>query len=226
MLLKKSIETSEHAESYYAASASWQTGYPVFEGELSTDVVIIGGGFSGVSTAVELCEKGYKVALLEANRISWGASGRNGGQLIGGLGQSPDSFKRSIGLDGVEAIYQMGDEGVDIVKERIKKYGIDCDLKWGYCEAGLTPRHIRAYKEWAEEDEDIQLLDKSQLREFINSDLYLGGYYKSNWGHLHPLNLCIGEAKVAENLGARIFEQSTVKKITYGNNPAVYTDKG
>ena len=64
MLLKKSIETSEHAESYYAASASWQTGYPEFEGELSTDVVIIGGGFSGVSTAVELCEKGYKVALL------------------------------------------------------------------------------------------------------------------------------------------------------------------
>ena len=226
MFLKKTIETSEHAESYYAASGSWQTDYPELEGELSVDVVIIGGGFSGVSTAVELCEKGYKVALVEANRISWGASGRNGGQLIGGMGHNPDSFIRTIGRDGVEAIYQMGDEGVDIVKERIEKYGIDCDLKWGYCEAGLKPRHLRAYKKWAEEDEDIQLLDKSQLGEFINSDLYLGGYYKSNWGHLHPLNLCIGEAKAAESLGARIFEQSTVKKITYGNNPAVYTEKG
>ena len=226
MLLKKASETSEHADSYYAASASWETSYPELEAELNVDVVIIGGGFSGVSTAVELCERGFKVALVEGNRISWGASGRNGGQIIGGVGHNPAKFRRAVGSEGVEAIYQMGAECVGIVRERIEKYAIDCDLKWGYCEAALRPRHLRAYESWAEEDDDIEVLDRSQLAEYINSELYLGGYYKSNWGHLHPLNLCIGEARVAEQLGASIFELSTVKSITYGENPAVHTDKG
>ena len=226
MLLRKTVETNEHAKSYYAASANWQTDYPQLESQLNVDVVIIGGGFSGVSTAVELCERGYKVALVEGNRISWGASGRNGGQIIGGVGHNPDRFRRTVGSDGVAAIYQMGDECVGIVRERIEKYTIDCDLKWGYCEAALRPRHLRSYQQWAEEDEDIQLLDKSQLREYINSDIYLGGYYKNNWGHLQPLNLCLGEARAAENMGAKIFELSAVKKITYGENPAVHTEKG
>lgn len=226
MLLKKAIESNEHTESYYAASANWQTGYPRLESELQVDVVIVGGGFSGVSTAVELCERGYKVALVEARRISWGASGRNGGQIIGGLGHNPDNFRRTVGSDGVKAIYQMGDECVDIVRDRVEKYNIDCDLKWGYCEAALRPKHLRAYQSWAEEDSDMELLDKKQLRDYINSDIYLGGYYKSDWGHLQPLNLCIGEAKVAEGLGAQIFEQSPVSKITYGENPVVHTEKG
>lgn len=114
LFLKKTVETSEHAESFYAASASWQTDYPQLEGDFHVDVVIIGGGFSGVATAVELCEKGFKVALVEANRISWGASGRNGGQIIGGVGHNPDAFRRTIGSDGVEAVYQMGAEDEDI----------------------------------------------------------------------------------------------------------------
>lgn len=226
MLLKQSIETSEHTDSYYAASANWETNYPQLEGEVHVDVVIVGGGFSGVSTAVELCEKGYKVALVEANRISWGATGRNGGQIIGGVGHNPDNFRRTIGTEGVNEIYKMGDECVDILRQRIEKYDIDCDLKWGYCEAALRPRHMRAYKRWADEDEDIQLLDKDELREYVNSDIYLGGYYKSDWGHLHPLNLCIGEARAAEAQGAQIFEQSKVTSITYGENPAVHTEKG
>ena len=226
LFLKKTVETSDHPRSYYAASASWQTDYPQLEGELNVEVVIIWAGFSGVATAVELCEKGFKVALVEANRISWGASGRNGGQIIGGLGHNPQAFRRTIGNDGVKAIVQMGAECVGIVRERIEKYDIDCDLKWGYCEAALRPRHLQAYRRWAAEDEDIELLDKNQLKEYINSDIYLGGYVKHNWGHLHPLNLCIGEARVAENLGAKIFEQSPVSKITYGDNPAVHTEKG
>ena len=81
MFLKATVDTSEHAPSYYAASANWQTDYPQLEDNLNVEIVIVGAGFSGVSTAVELCERGYKVALIEANRISWGASGRNGGQI-------------------------------------------------------------------------------------------------------------------------------------------------
>lgn len=226
MFLKASTETNEHADSYYAASANWQTDYPQLESDFSVDVVIVGGGFSGVSTAVELCERGFKVALVEAKRVSWGATGRNGGQIIGGMGHNPDNFLNAVGSDGVKSIYQMGDECVGILRERIEKYEIDCDLKWGYCEAALRPRHLRDYAKWAEEDDDIVLLNKGEMKDYINSDIYLGGYYKEKWGHLHPLNLCIGEAKAAEQMGAKIFEQSPVTKISYGDNPAVHTEKG
>jgi hypothetical protein len=85
---------------------------------------------------------------------------------------------------------------------------------------------MRAFKEWAAETEAIQVLDKEQMREYVKSDLYLGGYYREDWGHLHPINLCVGEAQAAEGMGAKIFEQSRVTKITYGENPAVHTEKG
>lgn len=174
MFLKATADTREHAESYYAASANWQTDYPELEGDIEVDVVIVGGGFSGVATALELGELGYKVALLEANRIGWGASGRNGGQIIGGYGQNPSAFKANIGSEGVEVVENMGVECVEIIKQRIEKYKIDCDLKWGYCEVGLRKRHLKDYREWADKDPKIQLLDRDELKQYINSDVYLG----------------------------------------------------
>ena len=226
MFLKSTAETKEHAPSYYAASANWQTDYPQLEGDLNVDVVIVGAGFSGVATAVELCERGYKVALVESNRIGWGASGRNGGQIIGGYGSDPAAFSSSIGSEGVSIVESMGSECVEIIKERIEKYNIDCDLKWGYCEVGLKKRHLKSYREWAAEDSAIQILDQNEIKQYVNSDLYLGGYYREDWGHIQPLNLCIGEAKAAEVMGAKIFEQTQITRITYGENPAVHTDKG
>ena len=226
MFLKSTTETKEHAPSYYAASVNWQTDYPQLEGDLNVDVVIVGAGFSGVATAVELCERGYKVALVESNRIGWGATGRNGGQIIGGYGRDPAAFSSSIGSEGVSIVESMGSECVEIIKERIEKYNIDCDLKWGYCEVGLKKRHLKSYREWAAEDSAIQILDQNEIKQYVNSDLYLGGYYREDWGHIQPLNLCIGEAKAAEVMGAKIFEQTQITRITYGENPAVHTDKG
>jgi hypothetical protein len=226
MFLKATEDTNEHAPSYYAASANWQTHYPRLEGDHDVDVVIVGAGFSGVATAVELCERGYKIALIESNRIGWGATGRNGGQIIGGYGSDPSAFRSSIGKEGVEVVERMGVECVEIIKERIEKYNIDCDLKWGYCEVGLKNRHLKAYREWANDESAIKLLNRHELKQYVNSDLYVGGYYREDWGHIQPLNLCIGEAKVAESMGAKIFEQSRVTKITYGDNPAVHTEKG
>ena len=118
-------------------------------------------GFSGVATTVELCERGYKVALIESNRIGWGASGRNGGQIIGGYGQDPSAFRSTIGEEGVDVVEKMGVECVEIIKARIEKYNIDCDLKWGYCEVGLKKRHLQSLQEWAEEDSAIELLDRA-----------------------------------------------------------------
>ena len=226
MFLKPTPDTNEHAPSYYAASANWQTDYPKLDGDLDVDVVIVGGGFSGVATAVELCERGYKVALIESHRIGWGASGRNGGQIIGGYGSNPSAFRSSIGSEGVEIVEQMGVECVDIIKDRIEKYNIDCDLKWGYCEVGLKKRHLKAYSEWADEESAIQLLSREELQQYVKSDVYIGGYYRGDWGHIQPLNLCIGEARVAESMGAKIFEQSKTTSITYGDHPTVHTESG
>ena len=190
MFLKKTDDNTEHANSYYAATANWQTDYPELKGELEVDVAIVGAGFSGVSTAVELCERGYKVALIEANRISWGASGRNGGQIISGYGRNPSAFKPWIGSEGVSIVEQMGEECVEILKERIETYKIDCDLKWGYCEVALKKRHLKAYKEWAKDDPAMELLDVDQIKQYVNSDLYLGGYYRKDWGHISLL-ICV-----------------------------------
>jgi glycine/D-amino acid oxidase-like deaminating enzyme len=120
----------------------------------------------------------------------------------------------------------MGVECVDIIKDRIEKYKIDCDLKWGYCEVGLKNRHIKAYREWAVEDSAIKLLSQDELKQYVNSDLYIGGYYREDWGHIQPLNLCIGEARVAESMGAKIFEQSKITSIIYGDQPTVFTENG
>jgi len=230
--LRAPSESREHAGSYYAASANWQTDYPRLEGDLSCDVVVVGGGFTGVNTALELAERGYDVVLLEANRISWGASGRNGGQIIGGLGHDPERFAKSIGEEGVRAIYQMGIEARDIIRERIETYEIDCDLKWGYCDVALKPRHMKQFAEWRDFEQSIgnphpyTLLDRYELRDYVCSDRYLGGLHNEANGHIQPLNLCIGEARALETLGGRIFEQSRAIGLEQGNPARVRTEQG
>lgn len=233
MFLKPLKETREHAPSYYAATANAPTNYTALQGHLTTDVCVVGGGFSGVATAVELAEKGYQVVLVEANRISWGASGRNGGQLIGGLGHNVSQFEKTIGKEGVNAIYQMGIECVEIVKERVAKYNIACDLTMGYMDVALKPRHVREFadfKDWKEligYPYPLRLLSAEETQDIVKSKKYCGGLInEQGYGHLHPLNLCIGEAQAADSLGARIFEQSRVQKITYGAKPTVHTEQG
>ena len=148
-------DSSEHTGSYYAASRKPAVEYPTLTDAIKCDVVVVGGGFSGVNTAVELAERGYEVVLIEANRIGWGASGRNGGQIIGGIGHTPERFKKSIGEQGINTIYQMGIEARDIIKERVETYGIDCDLKWGYCDVALKPRHMKDFAEWRDWEKTI-----------------------------------------------------------------------
>ncbi|MEH6607958.1 MAG: FAD-binding oxidoreductase [Halioglobus sp.] len=230
--LQNTLESREHAGSYYADTANWQTQYPTLENDIEADVVVIGGGFTGVNTALELAERGRDVVLLEANRISWGATGRNGGQIIGGIGHDPERFQKHIGEEGVRAIYQMGLEAREIIRERVEKYQIDCDLKWGYCDVALKPRHMKAFAEWKAFEKTIgnphpfTLLDREELKEYVNSDTYLGGLMNTGNGHIHPLNLCIGEARAGESLGMRLFEQSRAIDIVHGDRPQVRSERG
>lgn len=153
--LRQSVETREHAGSYYAASANWETDYPALSGDITAEVVVVGGGFTGVNTMLELAERGVDVVLLEANRISWGATGRNGGQIIGGVGRAPERYRKQIGEAGIKSIYQMGIEARDIIEERIAKYDIQCDLTWGYCDVALKPRHMKDFAEWRDWEKEI-----------------------------------------------------------------------
>lgn len=230
--LRKIQDSQEHTGSYYAASANWQTDYPRLENDIKADVVVVGGGFSGVNAALELSERGFDVVLLEANRISWGASGRNGGQIIGGLGHDPERFVKSIGEEGVKAIYAMGIEARDIIKERVEKYDIQCDLKWGYCDVALKPRHMKQFAEWRDFEKAIgnphtyTLLDSQELKQYVVSDRYLGGLHNEANGHIQPLNLCIGEAKALEGNGGKLFEHSRVTGIEHGVSVVVRTELG
>jgi len=227
-------ETREHTQSYYAATVNWQTDYPVLAGEHRCDVAVVGAGFTGLSTALHLAERGYDVAMIEANRVGWGASGRNGGQLIDGMVEVEriNEIGRKYGESAASTVRQIGIECRDAVLDRIKKYGINCDLKFGFLDVALTQRDLDNFGSEIERKRamnyphKMELVTRDQMHKFIGSDAYIGGMVHRGNGHLHPLNLCLGEARAAEDNGARIFEQSMVTRIHHGARPRVETSEG
>jgi glycine/D-amino acid oxidase-like deaminating enzyme len=222
---------AEHTRSYYAATINDPATYPALAGALDCDVCIIGGGFSGVSTAIFLADRGAKVVLLEANRIGWGASGRNGGQVNGGL-QGDARIRKALGRKGDELIAALWYRGHEIIESRIRRFGIACDYTHGFMEAAVKPRHMQALESYAEElrgypgSGAIELLDKPGLERLLGTNAYCGGLIDRRNAHCHPLNLCIGEARGAAGLGVRIFEQSPVTGIRHGARPLVLTANG
>ncbi|MAC91118.1 MAG: FAD-dependent oxidoreductase, partial [Woeseiaceae bacterium] len=184
------IDTNEHAKSYYAATKNWQTEYPELKGEHHCDVAILGGGFTGISAALRLIERGYNVAVVEANRISWGASGRNGGQLIDGFVMDLDKFEKKVGKNGAEIAYQMGIESRDVVLDRIKKHNIDCDLRFGFLDVAMNQGDIDDFHEWIEEKDrnnyphKMEFVSKDELQNHIGSERYIAGVINYGNGHL------------------------------------------
>ena len=229
--MKPINQRQEHTASYYAATASETTDYPALEGSHTADVCVVGAGFTGVATALTLAERGYSVALLEANRVGWGASGRNGGQLINGI-SGLHKIQKKYGDGIADMLWDLKWRGNVIVRERVEKYAIDCDLKDGFVETALKPRHLGYIEEYAETYERhrfphrFEVWDRDTTREKLGTDAYIGAFASYFDGHLHPLNLCIGEARAATDLGVRIFEQSVVTGIDHGDKPVVKTQSG
>ena len=226
------VQRSQHTASYYAASSLPQPDHPVLQGDVVADVCVVGGGFSGLNTALELAERGMSVVLLEAHKIGWGASGRNGGQLIRGVGHGLDQFEGMIGKDGVRQMKLMGLEAVEIVRQRVERFNIACDLTWGYCDLANKPRDLEGFAEEAQELRDLgyrhetRLLQANEVHTVVGSDRYVGGFIDMGSGHLHPLNLALGEAAAAAQLGAKLFEHSAVTRIDYGPEVRVHTAQG
>ncbi|MFA7943012.1 NAD(P)/FAD-dependent oxidoreductase [Pseudomonas brenneri] len=225
-------QSQDHARSYYLASANAMVQRPTLSEDLSADVCVIGGGFTGVNTAIELAQRGLSVILLEARRIGWGASGRNGGQLIRGVGHDVSGFARHVGEEGVRYLQRAGIESVALVGERIREHAIDCDLRWGFCELANTPAQFAAFK--GEQDSlaalgyvpETRLIAAQDMAQVVGSQVYAGGFVDMGSGHLHPLNLVLGEARVAEALGVRIFEHTPVLELIHGETMQVRSASG
>ena len=165
------IHSAQHAASYYAASSAPHPDHAFLQGEHSADVCIVGGGYSGINTAIELAERGLSVILLEARKLGWGASGRNGGQLIRGVGHGLDQFLPVIGEEGVRSMKLMGLEAVEIVRERVERHNIACDLTWGYCDLANKPGELQGF---AEEAEALRSLGyRHALRLVAKDDIHL-----------------------------------------------------
>ena len=221
------IQSNEHAQSYYRATANTMPQRPALDADLSVDVCVIGGGFTGVNTAIELAQRGLSVIVLEARRIGWGASGRNGGQLIRGIGHDVSGFAKYVGEEGVRYLARAGIDSVALVGERIGEHGIDCDLRWGFCELANTPAQFAAFKNEQTQlaamgyAPETRLVGAQDMAQVVGSTVYAGGLVDMGSGHLHPLNLVLGEAQVAEALGVRIFEQTEVLELIHGNTVQV-----
>ncbi|WP_203322917.1 NAD(P)/FAD-dependent oxidoreductase [Pseudoxanthomonas beigongshangi] len=224
-------DTAAYPPSWYAASAAPLPPQPRLEGELQADVCILGAGYTGLSAALELAEAGYRVIVLEAERIGWGASGRNGGQAIVGYGCEQDTLERLVGRADARRLFDFSREGMALMRDRIHRHAIACDWRDGHTSVPIKPRQEQALKRWqahmAEHyDYPMEWWDREQLRAQLASDRYLGAIYDPLSGHLHPLEYAFGLARAALAAGVRIFEHSRVVRLERGAAPVLHTDAG
>ena len=217
--------------SYYRASANPHPDHPRLEGEHEADVCVIGAGFTGLSAALELAERGFSVAVLEAETVGWGASGRNGGQICSGFSSGMGKLEAQAGKDDARKCWALSEEAKTLMRSRIERYGIECDLKWGYVHVAPKPGDVPELSEMQEEYaaygyDKTEVLDKAELEDRLGSTIYHGGLRDAGAGHLHPLNYCLGLADAAVSHGARIFEHSAVTRVDTGAAPAAHTAGG
>jgi gamma-glutamylputrescine oxidase len=217
--------------SYYAASANEQPQYPKLESDITVDVCVVGGGFAGLSSAIELADRGYKVAVLEANHIGFGASGRNGGQLIAGLACEQDVIENALGLDAAKHVWNMTLEALDLVRTRVKRFNIDCDLRDGFLGVSVNEKKGQKLRAWFDGMQkrysyDAQWIESTNIKKWIDSPRYFNGYYDKQGGHIHPLNYCLGLAKGASSLGVQIYQHSAVTQMQQGETVVLITSQG
>jgi gamma-glutamylputrescine oxidase len=222
----------DHTTSYYAASANASPERESLNDSIDVDVCVIGGGFSGLSAALHLSAQGRHVTLLEGARIGWGASGRNGGQLIHGLNASLDTIGKRYGQETANFVGSLVQEGAGVIRGFIEKHNIKCDLKKGSIFAAFNARQMRELEAkqtlWQKHGMDEhEMLDKNSIKDHVGTDQYLGGMLDHSGGHIHPLNLAVGEAAALEKLGGKIYEHSRVTRIdSIADKPVVITANG
>jgi gamma-glutamylputrescine oxidase len=225
--------SSPPPSSFYAnADADALPARHPLRGEISADVCVLGGGIAGCAAALHLAKRGFKVALLEARTVGYGASGRSGGQTIFGLAVGQQKLTAEVGRDDAHRLFDLSIEALDLTQSLISEYGIDCDYHPNHVHVGIKPRHTRELADWVHElredyaYESVQMLDRDQLRTHVRSERYLSGLIDPRSGHLNPLKYTRGLARAAESAGAVIYENSEVQHYEDGREVRVKTAGG
>ncbi|MDP3342710.1 FAD-binding oxidoreductase [Frigidibacter sp.] len=231
-LLFANDHRGEYPPSWYAATAAPLERFAPLQGSARADVCIVGGGYTGLSAALHLTQRGLSVVLLEAHRIGFGASGRNGGQVGSGQRLEQDDLEQIAGPEAARRLWDLGEEAKALVQALIADHAMPCQFVPGIVHACRKPSevaHARAYAEKLQRDygyDKVQPLDRDALQAILPSDAYCGGDIDRGAGHLHPLNFAIGLAQAAAAAGARLHEGSTVTAIEQGPRPRIITEGG
>lgn len=231
-LLHSNDQKGAYPASWYAATANTTNRIKALDGDISADVCIVGGGYTGLSAALHLAESGVSVVLLEAHRVGFGASGRNGGQLGSGQRLDQQGLEALMGNPEATKLWRLGEEAKQLVKELIKRHNIDCDLKPGVAWTGSTASDVTHLHDYATHLQDrygygdLEILDQQACQQMCPSPDYCGGFLDTGAAHLHPLNFALGLARAAEKAGAQICEQSEVLQIEPGTRVKVTTAAG
>ena len=231
-LLHSNDRKGEFPQSWYAATATPLARFDPLTGVQRADVCVIGGGYTGLSTALHLAEAGLDVILLEAHRVGFGASGRNGGQLGSGQRLDQEGLEGLVGPDDAQKLWQLGEDAKELVKSLVAKHQIDCHLRPGVAWTATSRREAAHMHDYGHHLQDrygyneIEFLTPEDCHQMCPSPAYRGGILDHGAGHLHPLNLALGLARAAAKAGARIHETSEVLEITQGSELRIRTANG
>ncbi len=229
-ILTANDTVGQYPKSWYAATASGPAPFQAAQGALACDVCIVGAGFTGLSTAVHLADTGYDVILLDAHRVGFGASGRNGGQVGTGQRVNQLALERLVGPEHARALWDLALESVRLVRDLIDENAMDCGFCEGIIHADHRKRlvpgshayaaHLRDFYDY----ENIRTVGQDEMRHLVGSNAYYGGTLDSGGGHIHPLRFAVGLARLAEKRGVRIFEQSKVNEVVETSPAIVHTE--
>ncbi len=212
-------DSHQDADSYYAASSNGPVDAPALASDQDTEVVVIGGGLTGSSTALHLAEKGVDVVQLEARHFGWGASGRSGGQIVNGYSLEQNELEKLVGLERAQRLWQHSINAVTHTESLIQRLQIQCDYRRGYLHVAVKPKQAVALQQWVRHlaavygYDAMAYHDRRQLGELLGSTLYSGGAFDPGGGHLHPLNYTVGVARAAQQAGAKLYRKSPAVRV-------------
>ena len=225
-------QSGSYPASWYAHSIPEQPARPTLNDVISCDVCVIGAGFTGLSCALHLAQKGYRVIVLDAHRVGFGASGRNGGQVGSGYNQSQQTLEKMLGHDAAHQLWDMTQAAKSLTRDLVARHAPEAGYQSGVAEADFSAKdrassHAKAdYLAQNYGYEDIACLNETDFADLIKSPRYAGGVVDWGAGHLHPLRYALGLANAAEAAGALIFENSAAVSVQDGPPNLVRTAQG
>lgn len=231
-LLNVNDKQGQYPPSWYDATTEKLPLQAALAGDVRADVVVIGGGFTGLTAALHLAEKGVDVRVVEAHRLGFGASGRNGGQVGSGQRLEQHVLERQYGAAMARQLWDLAEDAKAEVARLIKAHSIDCNYRAGIAHACWHAREVPPHQRYAEKlardfgYDQIKILSREAMADLLGTEVYHGGTLDVGAGHLHPLRYVLGLGRAALDAGAVIYENSVVVRVEEGVRPVIHTDKG